>query len=237
VTPYYHDAQAGVTLYCADCRDLLPQFVDDEFGLVLTDPPYNVGQLYKEHDDLVERQEYLVWLCGILSQCQRVTRDSVCWFPGVANVWDVPDVLCSTGLRAARLLGWHKKEFAGDKWCGGPPLCWEPIVWATKAEKPHFNKCFGARGRDFLVVNATHGNPLSKHHPCPKPLKVMTWLVGLFAQEALPILDPFAGTGTTLVAAKHAGYPAVGIEVSEDYCRVAVERLAQGVLPFGTEDA
>ena len=70
-------------------------------------------------------------------------------------------------------------------------------------------------------------------HPCPKPLPWMLWLVGLVSQEGETVLDPFAGSGTTLRAARDLGRRAIGIEIEERYCEIAVQRLAQGVLEFG----
>ncbi len=60
-------------------------------------------------------------------------------------------------------------------------------------------------------------------HPCPRQLQHVAWLLRWFAEG--PVLDPFAGSGTTLVAAVRAGLPAVGIEIEERYCEVAARRL------------
>jgi len=55
------------------------------------------------------------------------------------------------------------------------------------------------------------------------------------AGEFETVCDPFMGVGTTLVAAKLMGKRAIGIEISDEYCRIAVERLRQGVFDFGSE--
>ena len=68
-----------------------------------------------------------------------------------------------------------------------------------------------------------------RYHTTQKPLDIMRWCLQ-FLPEAQIILDPFAGSGTTLVAAKQEGKKFIGIEISEKYCKIARDRLKQGVL-------
>jgi DNA modification methylase len=68
----------------------------------------------------------------------------------------------------------------------------------------------------------------SKMHPTQKPLSLMRWC--LKWTDAQTIIDPFAGSGTTLLAAKLEGRKAVGIEISEEYCEIAANRLRQRLL-------
>jgi hypothetical protein len=75
--------------------------------------------------------------------------------------------------------------------------------------------------------------PEHRWHPTQKPLPVMRWAVGLLPDTARVVLDPYAGSGTTLRAAKDLGRKAIGIEAHERYCEIAAERLGQGVLDFG----
>ena len=232
---YLFHEEPGITLYCGDCREVLPLL--DSVDAVITDPPYNVGVNYgvRTND---RNPEYLDWLASVLAQCAEVSHDPVVFFPGVVNSFEVPGVLDKAGLRGIRLLGWHKREFAGDMWRGGPAICWEPIVWASRAEHPFFNKLFGHWGRDFCVVPSTHGDPLKTSkwypggHPCPKPIMVMRWLTGLFVPQGGSVADPFCGTGPLLLAAKESGRSAIGIEIEPRYCEIAVKRLRQEVLPL-----
>jgi DNA modification methylase len=95
---------------------------------------------------------------------------------------------------------------------------WEPIL---------VYGCGYVFGRDGIEVCLT---PQPIDHPCPKPIKLFRWLLSKVTADL--ILDPFMGSGTTLVAAKQLGRCAIGIEISEDYCKIAVERLRQAVLPL-----
>jgi len=78
-------------------------------------------------------------------------------------------------------------------------------------------------------VNYAHDG---KQHPNQKPLQLFSWCIGLF-KSAGAILDPFMGSGTTLVAAKLSGRKAIGIEIEEKYCEIAVKRLEQKVFQWG----
>jgi hypothetical protein len=164
-----------------NCLPLMAGMEPRSFDAVITDPPYNVGKDYGTgHSDRLPAGQYRAWLHEVLCACARVSRGPVVFFPGLVNALGAAEILKGTGLRVHRLLGWHRREFAGDKWNGGPAMCWEPIVWATAEPTPFFNRVYSNAGRDFLVVNETKGDPFKGRHPCPKPLPVMRWLVGLF---------------------------------------------------------
>ena len=84
----------------------------------------------------------------------------------------------------------------------------------------------------FYLINSTVAASFTRDtftgHPSQKPRKLIQTLIG----NAQTILDPFMGSGTTLVAAKQLGRKAIGIEIEEKYCQIAVKRLGQGVLPL-----
>ena len=81
---------------------------------------------------------------------------------------------------------------------------------------------------DFSV-----GSDYKPDHPSPKPLVFMKWLINRLSEKKQIILDPFMGSGTTLVAAKELGRKAIGIEIEERYCEIAAKRLSQQVFDFG----
>jgi DNA methylase len=228
--PYYADGT--VTIFDGEVEPRLPLVGD----LAIFDPPYNVGITYDAdpNGDTLGGSTYWRFIRTCLDGMH---APNLVWTPGTKNIGKALEVITGHVLlddepnpwTFRRLLGWHKKEFAGDKFNGGPAMCWEPIIWATRGPAT-FNKVFGVRGRDFLVVPSTHGHGID--HPCPKPPEVYRWLIGLFCPEGGTVIDPTCGSGTALMEAKHLSRKAIGVERSLAYCSIAAGRCAREVLPF-----
>lgn len=202
IRPYYEDD--FVTLYQGDCREILPHVTAD---IAVTDPPYNASKDYGVHDDAMSRDEYQAWCFewfDLLPERRIV-------FPGVGNQW----VWAPKEPKAVAC--WYKPGNPGG---GGPfQFCeWEPILlW----------------GVNFKLSDVFHFSISTQNdtgeHPCPKPLRLMRSVLDRLRTPG-SIIDPFAGTGSTLRAAKDLGRTAIGIEIEERWCEVAASRLAQEVL-------
>ena len=143
--------------------------------------------------------------------------------------------LLARGLEHVRFGIWYKPgstpQFTGDR----PGTACEAIEIAHRPGKKRWN---GGGGFGFWEVPIVKSHTGDRCHPTQKPEHLMSALLGDFTDEGETILDPFMGSGTTLVAAKRLGRKAIGIEINEDYCKVAVSRLRQRALPmFGEATA
>jgi site-specific DNA-methyltransferase (adenine-specific) len=106
-------------------------------------------------------------------------------------------------------------------------------LWLSSLEYCVFARRKGALFNEFCESPVFRG-PIAdaNGHPTPKPEWLFTRLIGASTNNASVVLDPFMGSGTTLVTAKNLGRKAIGIELEEKYCEIAAKRLSQRVLEF-----
>lgn len=214
--PYYEEPENGIVIYHGDCRDILPHL--PKVDLVLTDPPYGVGVDYGTYEDT---QSNLRILIDEIWPILQAASDRILITPGIANIQVWPK---STWVLCWMIQGTN---------CGSGPwgfATWQPIL--AYGKDPWLANGKGRKMDSFVNKCASEKNG----HPCPKPLKVWNWIMIRSSFEGESVLDPFMGSGTTLVAAKNLGRRAIGIEIEERYCEIAVNRLRQDVLPFGRTD-
>ena len=248
-TPYYQDD--AVTLYHGDCLDILPEL--DVEAVVVTDPPY--GDTSLEWDRCVPgwpaalpARVRALWCFGSLRMFLNRREDFAGWKLAQDVVWEKHN---GSGLHADRFrrvhelaVQWYRGEWA--------TVYREPLKVAvddvgrgdqhtfTRGQKPqHFGNVEAGSGyaydgtrlqRSVLRVRSEHGRA---EHPTQKPLGILDPLIRYSVAVDGFVLDPFAGSGSTLVAAKSCGRRAIGVELSEEYCALAARRLAQGVIDLG----
>jgi DNA modification methylase len=224
--PYYEDE--AVTLYHGDCIEVTAWL---EADVLVTDPPYGIS-----------------WSRGEWARAKNPRANA-----GIKNDGDVSirdEAISAWGGRPALVFGsldapyppsWKRMLVFGKPSHSGligsrVPWFrnWEPVFvlgdWPDQT--PTRSAIVVTRQ---LAAAGYSGYSTKAGHPHAKPLDVMCELV-----EACPpgtITDPFAGSGSTLVAAKQLGRTAIGVELEERYCEVIARRLAQGVLDFGEASA
>lgn len=210
--PYYEDTKAGIVIYHGDCREVLPTLQAD---VMVTDPPYGISHA-SNRDQAPRRRK------TIQGDATTVVRDQVvAWWNGRPFVvFGMCKAIPPVKTRAT--LVWDKTEIVG---MGDLSLPWKPNWEHIYIGGTGFT---GHRGSGVLRFAALAPDLGLYIHPNQKPVELLRALI----QKCPPgvILDPFMGSGTTLRAAKDLGRKAIGIEIEEKYCEIAVKRLSQEVL-------
>lgn len=212
VTPYYQ--ATGVTLYHADCRELLGSL--GTFGLVLTDPPYGIGYV-----NGCKNIPYRTKFSGV-----RVIGDNEPFDPTALMGLAEKHILWGANHYANKLpnsagwLVWDKRCNTGSNAQSDCEFAWTDLLGSARI---FYHVWDGFRRQTERNV--------PRVHPTQKPVALMGWCLTL-AKNPVSVIDPYVGSGTTLVACKQAGIPAVGIEIDERYCEIAAMRLSQDVLAF-----
>jgi DNA modification methylase len=209
--PYYEDEFA--TLFHGDCREVLPSLPGD---VLVMDPPFGIA--YDSGWDSTMAR-------SIEGDDSTVARDAVlsCWgdFPAIVfGSWKAPRP------EATRMvLIW---DTLGALGMGDLSLPWKPAHQEIYVLGSGFN---GPRTTDVLSIPPVQSMAKNgRVHPHQKPLALMLELIRKCPDGT--ITDPFAGSGSTLVAAKKLGRRSFGWEIDERYCAIAASRLRQKVFNF-----
>lgn len=224
-TPYYEDEH--VTLYCGDCRDILPTL--EPANLVLTDPPYGIGDgaafmrnnmsVIANWDTAGHNKLVDDWLSAVTTTTDAVLVE---FMSGALETED----RVRAGHVAAGWTPWRRYLIVKT---APPPTARPTFVSAWEAALVSYRGKRQWHGSGYVpdrwIGNTPNRLRKGHGHPTQKPLEPMQELVRALSAPGGLVLDPFAGSGTSLVAAVTEGRRAVGIELDENYCRIAVERL------------
>ena len=241
--PYYRSK--GITIYHGDCREILPRLAPVD--MVFMDPPYghnnNNGDLIHRREaalgrlpsgknppagrpirnDGPEANQLLKSLLPLLKEKLRSGGCCCCCCGGGG-----PDP------QFARWSLWLDEVFNFTQmvvWDKGPMgMGWryrrsyETVLVASKPGAP-MRWYDDSRKVENIIRHIRKIIPRAADHPTPKPVTLAEHFIGLHSQEGDAVLDPFAGAGGTLVAARNLSRKAIGIEIEEKYCEVAARRL------------
>ncbi len=248
--PYYEDEFAR--LYHGDARDILPTLERESVTLLWTDPPYGHanmdGDLQSarvgvdggrqraaepiENDDAAKMREVVDAALSLSVPLLRADCCCCCCCcggggPSPTFAW-LAERMDRQGLEFFHALIW-------DKTARGPGMGWrfrrdyEMVMVAHRRG----GKLAWA-DPDTSTSNIRRARPVIKRvHPNQKPDALVAELIELTTSPGDLVLDPFAGSGTTLIAARMLGRRAIGIERAEKHCATAAQRLSQNVLDFG----
>jgi site-specific DNA-methyltransferase (adenine-specific) len=236
MNPYYDSG--GISIYHGDCREILPKL--PRVDLVLTDPPYpglaggieyfGDGVCRRTHADKTVGELRGIalneWI-GIAMGLSVLGGFVFCSYHSVA---ELRSLMGSVG--AAWLLTWHKRN-SPVAVCNVPRFTSE-FIWAYKL-KPGLK--WRAIDTTVFDIPTPQGGCMAVErildadrrcaHPTQKPISLIQRLLAVGGDT---VLDPFLGTGTTLVACKRLGRRGIGIEIEERYCEIAARRVEESRL-------
>jgi DNA modification methylase len=214
--PYYE--KDGITLYHGNCREVLHGIGTESVDMALTDPPYLVS--YKgrwgSRQGTIKGDADSSWLAPVFVELWRIL---------------VADALCFT------FYGWPHADTFMTVWklVGFRPISqivcvknvWGLGYFTRSQHETAYLLAKGKPAKPQTAISDVVEWRRVRHavHPNQKPLATISKIVEAYTRPGECILDPFAGSGTTLLAARTSGRRAIGIELEERYCEIAAQRL------------
>jgi site-specific DNA-methyltransferase (adenine-specific) len=240
----------GTRIVRGDTFGVLRTFPDALFGAIITDPPYASGAADQNarqkptavkyssaksgnalpdfEGDSKDRRSWTHWMTEWLAEARRCCKDGapICMFIDWRQLPSMTDALQWAGWLWRGVLVWDKINSRPQR--GRFRQQAEFVVWGSNGHMP-----LDRRAPVLPGVFRQSMPPFAKRiHQTEKPLEVMRDIVKI-AEPGNIILDPFAGAGTTVLAAMLEGYPAVGIELSDHYAGAAAKRIGAFVAEGG----
>lgn len=247
ITPYFKSTDQNFYLLKGDTMELLPKF-DHKFDMIFADPPYflsnnglsiqngKIVSVNKGKWDKSEGFEFVndfnrKWLS--LAR-DKMKEDATIWISGTMhNIFSVGQILTELDFKILNVITWEKTNPPPNFSCRYFTYSTEQIIWARKSEKtPHYF--------NYELMKQLNGDKQMKDvwklpaiapwekscgkHPTQKPLSVLTRLILASTKPNAWILDPFAGSSTTGIAANLANRRFLGIDQEDEFLTISKNR-------------
>lgn len=241
VKPYYE--ADGITIYHGDTLNVLRDVETPAIAALVSDPPYSSGNLPESmkqkagprlrgwtwDEKVMETDQlstlgfiYLMRSICVEARLRMAVGGSLLLFIDWRNWGNLCGAVESSGFRVNNMVVWDKQSFG----------------MGNGFRNQHELVLYGSLGAPRVISHSVP-NVISARreandlHQSPKPIALMSRLLEVVSDNGDLVLDPFMGSGSTLLAAKNLGRRAIGIEIEERYCEIAAERLSQSVLGLG----
>ena len=247
ISPLYKSNDRAFTIVHGDCFYVLPQF-DFKFDMIFADPPYflsNGGISYQagkvvcvdkgEWDKGGTPESIIEFNRKWLSLCrEKLKENGTIWISGTHhNIFAIANLLTELGYKILNVITWAKTNPPPNISCRFFTYSTEFILWARKSPKvPHkYNyELMKAINEGKQMTDVWRLPAISRwekscgKHPTQKPLALLTRIILASTNENDWILDPFAGSSTTGIAANLCGRRFLGIEQEYDFAKLSMER-------------
>lgn len=228
-------------VHCSDCVAFLKDTPDNSVDFVLTDPPFNVGLVYKGFDDAYQDEQYSQWCREWLSELYRILKDRhyAIIFTGDKKLFYVHKAIMESGLSYHHMLKWHKPG-CQRALSGTVVFNRVELAFVCSKNKPDINLIHKkVIYQDYIKCrNTTPNQRGSVDHNARRPIELYEIIIKGFTNENDVVIDPFLGSGTTAIACTHLNRRFIGIELSPESCVISENRIkdetSQGVL-FGVD--
>jgi len=227
---------------CGDTIEVMKQIPGGSVDLVVTSPPYNLKNStgngmkdgrggkwanaalvkgYSHHDDNMPHAEYVKWQRNCLTEMLRIIPDTGAifynhkWRVQAGLLQDRQDIV--SGFPVRQIIIWRRK--GGINFNPGYFLPTYEVVYLIAKPKFKLVKKANAYGDVWEF-----GQAKNNRHPAPFPEALVDRIIS--STSAKTVLDPFMGSGTTALVAKRLGRKFIGIDISPDYCQMAIDRLS-----------
>lgn len=234
--------ETGIQVLHGDALGLMRRMKGQIFDAIIADPPYASGGLTKAdreqstaqkytsskrrckipdfQGDALDQRSWTHWMCDILRAARGISKPGAvaCLFIDWRQLPSLTDAFQWAGWTWRGIVVWDKVNSRPQR--GRFRQQTEYLVWGSNGALP-INRPVAVMPGVFRAMSPTQAD---RHHQTEKPLELMRQLVHICEPGGL-ILDPFCGSGTTLVAALLEGYRATGIEISSHFAQVSLDRL------------
>ena len=247
IKPYFENKDISIFKDDILKIDSIP---NNSIDLIVTSPPYNIDIHYSSHSDNLTYEDYLEFTRKWLKKCYNLSKEDgrLCLnIPldknkgGQQSVGaDITKIAKDAGWKYHSTIIWNEGNISrrtawGSYMSASAPYVIAPVEIILILYKDSWKKISGSKKSDITkseFMQWTNGvwvfNGESKRrigHPAPFPLELPKRCIKLFSYIGDTILDPFLGSGTTLIAAYLNNRKGVGVDIDKDYCDLAISRL------------
>ncbi len=210
------------TVICGDCLEVMRDMPDKSVDLVLTDPPYQLSTSSSYAAKLnpwADMCNSAFWFAELIREyCRLLKYDGAIWqFLNWRSLPTIQKAVFDSGNKIESLMVWDK-QWIGPGGCKGLRPRYELIALIG-----NIDFAIADRGVPDIITCLWAGK--KKYHAAEKPVKVLRKLIEISTSKGQLVFDPFAGSGSTLVACIDLDRHFIGIEINETHCEIARKRI------------